>query len=330
MRRCIIGLLLTLALSLLIVPCATDAQQPVKLIGILGQGIAPSEAQRQQSPFWQKLHELGWDEGKNITVERRFAEGKLDRLPDLAADLVRLRPDVIVTGGTPATLAAKEATKTIPIVFTFAGDPVGSGLIASWGQPGGNITGAASASVELNVEKMLELLKEVVPAATRIAVLVNGDHPLYRPAVHHLQAAARRLRVDLYFMEVRDLATDLERAFAALAHERVDALCGLVDPSFTPYRTRIVELVAARRLPATYNYRSFVEAGGLMSYIEDSATQARSASVMVDKILRGTKPADIPAEFPIKFALTINLKTAKALGITMPPSLLLLADEVIR
>jgi putative ABC transport system substrate-binding protein len=177
--------------------------------------------------------------------------------------------------------------------------------------------------------KQLELLKEVVPAATRIAVLLPSDSPLYGATVQHLQTAARRLRIDLHLMEIRDPATELERAFAALALERVDALFGLVS-TFTPHRTRIVELVAASRLPATYNQRSFMEAGGLMSYTVDSDALGRRAAIMVGKILDGAKPADVPAEYPMKFHLAINLKTAKALGITMPPSLLLLADEVLQ
>ena len=184
--------------------------------------------------------------------------------------------------------------------------------------------------MEFNTGKQLELLKEVVPAATRVAVLVTPNHPLYGAVLPKLQAAARLLRIDLHLMEVRDPATDLERAFATLAHERVDALCMLGDQSLDPHRTRIVELVAARRLPAIYGSQTLVQAGGLMSYTSDSDALDRSASIMVDNILRGTKPADIPAEFPIKFKLTINLKTAQALELTMPPPLLFQADEVIR
>jgi len=183
--------------------------------------------------------------------------------------------------------------------------------------------------MEFNAMKQLELLKEVVPAATRIAVLIPPDSPLYGTAVQHLQAAAQRLKIDLHLMEIRDPATELERAFAALALERVDALFGLVS-TFIPHRTRIVELVAASRLPATYNMRSFVEAGGLMSYNVDFAAMSRRVAIMIDKILRGATPADIPAEFPMKLHLAINLKTAKALGITIPAHLLVLADEVIQ
>jgi putative tryptophan/tyrosine transport system substrate-binding protein len=278
--------------------------------------------------FRQGLRELGYIEGQNIAFEPRSADGKLDRLPDLAAELVRLPVDVLVTGGTPPTLAAKAATSTIPIVFAGATDPVGSGLIASWTHPGGNITGAAGVGME-EIGKQLELLKEVVPAATRVAVLLPLDSPLYGTVVQNLQTAAQRSRIDLHLMEIRDPATELERAFAALAREPVDAFFGLVS-TFTPHRTRIVELVAASRLPATYNQRSFVEAGGLMSYTVDSAALGRRVGIMVGKILGGATLADIPAEYPTKFHLALNLKTAKALGMTIPPHLFVLADEVIQ
>jgi putative ABC transport system substrate-binding protein len=280
--------------------------------------------------FRQGLRELGYMEGQNLVIEFRSAEGTLDRLPDLAAELVRRPVDVIVTDGfEESTRAARAATSTIPIVFLGIPDPVDRGLIASWAHPGGNITGAAGASMEFNAMKQLELLKEVVPAATRIAVLVTPDSPLNASAVQNLQAAARRLHIDLHLMEIRDPTTDLERAFAALAHERVDAFFGYVA-TLIPYRTRIVELVAARRLPAAYNVRSFVEAGGLMSYTVDFTAMGRGVAIMVDKILRGATPADIPAEYPMKLLLAINLKTAKALGVTIPAHLLVLADEVIQ
>jgi ABC-type uncharacterized transport system substrate-binding protein len=321
-----VGSIVALILSLLVVPLAAAVQPAGKVWRI---GYLASSSGSISEAFRQGLRDFGYVEGQNIIIEHRSGKGVFESLPGLAADLVRLPVDVIVTGGTPAALAAKEATSTIPIVFLSAADPVGSGLIASWGQPAGNITGVGG-EVDLNTGKTLELLKEVVPAASRVAVLVTPHHPLYGTVLPKLQEAARLLRIDLHLMEVRDPATDLERAFAALAHERVDALCMLGDQTLDPHRTRIVELVAASRLPATYGLRRFVEAGGLMSYTLDSATRDRSATVMVDKILRGTKPADIPAEFPIKFQLTINLKTAQALGITIPATLLLQADEVIR
>jgi putative tryptophan/tyrosine transport system substrate-binding protein len=324
----IFGCLVTLAI--LVAPLATDAQPTghSRRIGWLRPAGRPSGAAFEA--FLHSLRDMGYVEGQNLIIKLRQGEGKTALLPTLAAELVRLPVEVIVTSGTPATLAAREATSTIPIVFAGVADPVDQGLIASWARPGGNITGAASSSVEFNTGKQLELLKEVVPTTARVAVLVTPGHPLYAAALQELQAWARLLRMDLHLMDVRDPATDLERAFAALAHERVDALCMLGDPAFTPYRTRIVELVAASRLPATYGSRGFVEAGGLMSYTQDSAAMARRAGVMVGKILRGTKPADIPAEFPMQFELTINLKTAKALGLTIPQHILALADRVIQ
>jgi putative ABC transport system substrate-binding protein len=321
-----VGFLVTLTLATLVVSLAAVAQPVGKVwrIGYLASGTGGlSEA------FRQGLRDLGYVEGQNLVIEYRSAEGVFESLPGLATELVRFPVDVMLTGGTPAALAAKGATSTIPIVFLSAADPVGSGLIVGWGQPAGNITGVGG-EVDVNTGKTLELLKEVVPAATRVAVLVTPHHPLYGTVLPKLQAAARLLRIDLHLMEVRDPATDLERAFTALAHERVEALCMLGDQALAPHRTRIVELVAASRLPATYGLRTFVEAGGLMSYTLDAAARDRSVSVIVDKILRGTKPADIPAEFPLKFRLTINLKTAQALGITIPATLLLQADEVIR
>ncbi len=325
-----LALILLLTLGLLVAPRAVEAQQPGKVyrIGMLRPG-PPTVNPHVLEAFRHGLREQGWVEGQNLLIEYRFGQGLYESLPGLAAELVRLPVEVMVTTSTPAALAAKAATSTIPIVFIAAADPVGSGLIATWGQPGGNITGVGG-DVDVNTGKTFELLKEVVPAATRVAVLGNPNNPFYGAALQKLQAAAQLLRLDLHVMEVRDPASDLERAFAALAHERVDALCMLPEPALEPYRTRIVELVAARRLPAIYGVRSFVEAGGLMYYASDLAAQARSASVMVDKILRGTKPAEIPAEYPMKFTLTLNLKTAKALGLTIPPHILALADEVIR
>jgi putative ABC transport system substrate-binding protein len=322
-----VGSIVTLMLSLLAVPLATHAQPAGKVWRIGYLGLAGSE--EIPEAFRQGLRELGYVEGQNIVIEYRSADGKFERLPDLAAELVRLPVDVMVTPGNPETLAAKAATSTIPIVFAGAVDPVDGGLIASWAQPGENITGAAGAGMEGGLMKQLELLKEVVPAATRVAVLLPLDTPLYGVAVQHAQAAAQRLRLDLYLMAIRDPATELERAFAALARERVDAFFGLVS-AFTRHRTQIVELVAASRLPAIYNNRLFVETGGLMSYTPDREALRRRAAIMVGKILGGAKPADIPAEYPTKFHLALNLKTAKALGMTILPHLLVLADEVIQ
>ena len=266
----IIGCLVTLAI--LVAPLATDAQptRHSRRIGWLLPAGPPSGTTFEA--FLHSLRDMGYVEGQNLVIEVRHGEGKAARLPTLAAELVGLPVAVLVTSGTPATRAARDATSTIPIVFAGVADPVDQGLIASWTQPGGHITGVASASVEFNTGKQLELLKELVPATTRVAVLVTPDHPLYGAALQKLQAAAQLLRMDLHLMDVREPATDLDRAFAALAHERVDALCMLGDPAFIPYRTRIVELVAASRLPAIYGLRGFVEAGGLMSDMHDLAT----------------------------------------------------------
>ena len=322
--------IVTLTCALLAAPLAADAQptEQVRRIGWLRPN-APRPDVREA--FLQGLRDMGYVEGQNLVIELRLGEGKAASLPTLAAELVRLPVEVLVSSSIAATLAAKTATNTIPIVFTNVPDPVEMGLIASWAQPGGNITGASNAGVEFMNAKLLELLKEVVPAATRIAVLVPVDNPAYRAVGYKaLQAAARLVQVDLHLMEVRDPTTELERVFAALAQERVDALLVGQDPSFVPHTARIVELVAKSRLPAIYLNSPYVKVGGLMSYEPDPLAIQRRAGIMVGKILKGAKPADLPAESPMKYELTLNLKTAKALGLTMPPHLLRLADEVIQ
>jgi putative ABC transport system substrate-binding protein len=272
---------------------------------------------------------MGYVEGQNLIIEFRHGEGNTALLPALATELLSLPVEVLVsTASIAATRAAQATTSTIPIIFTNVSDPVEHGLITSWARPGGNITGVANAGAEL-LGKHLELLKEVVPAATRVAVLVNPTSPAYEAlGLKALQTAARLLQVDLHLMPVRDPATELERTFAALASERVEALYVAQDSSFVPHIPQIVELVAQSRLPAIYGMRPYVNVGGLMSYEVDLRAVMRRAGVMVGKILRGANPADIPAEYPMKHELIINLKTAKALGLTMPPHLLSLADEV--
>jgi putative ABC transport system substrate-binding protein len=325
-----LGCLVTLIFALFVAPLAAAAQ-PVEKIRRIGwlRPNRPSSPVREA--FLQGLHDMGYVEGQNLVIELRHGEDKAAPLPALAAELVHLPVEVLVPAGIAATLAAKATTKTIPIVFTNVPDPVDQGLIASWAQPGGNITGAANAGIEFMNGKLLELLKEVVPTATRIAVLVPVDNPTYKTIGYKvLQNAARLVKVDLHLMEVRDPATELERVFAALVHERVDALYVSQDPSLVPHTTRIVELVAESRLPAIYHNRTYVQAGGLMSYEPDPLAIQRRAGIMVGKILQGTTPGTIPAESPIKFELRINLKTAKALGLTIPPPLLVHADEVIQ
>jgi putative ABC transport system substrate-binding protein len=328
MRLRRVGIIITLALSLLCASRTANAQPAGKVqrIGWLVQGDLDRAS---RDALLHSLRAMGYVEGHNLVIEYRSGGGTFARLPTLATDLVRLPVEVLVAQGV-AAFAAKEATSTLPIVFVGVVDPVDRGLIASWPQPGGNITGAAGPSLDFNAGKSLELLKEVVPAATRMAVVVNPDHPLYGASRQKLQATARLLQVGLHFMEVRDPATELARVFAALAHTHIEALCVIGDMSFLPHRARLVELVAASQLPAIYLHRPYVHAGGLMSYEPDPLAMQRRAGIMVGKILQGAKPADIPAEAPMKYELTINLKTAKALGITMPPALLLLADEVIQ
>jgi putative tryptophan/tyrosine transport system substrate-binding protein len=275
--------------------------------------------------FWHGLHELGWVEGQSIALEWRWAEGNLERLPELAADLVRLKVDIIVAEGTPPSLAAKHTTTTIPIVAS-AGDLVRLGLVASLAKPGGNITGVTVLAGEGFSGKWLELLKETVPKLSRVAYLLHPDNLISVSLFKAAQGMVPALRLTVEAVEVRR-PDELDRAFAMLT-EQAEAF--IVDASVSPYCTRIVEFVAHHRLPAIYQVRSCVDAGGLMSYGPSFSAVGRRAATYVDKILKGTKPADLPVEQPTKFDLLINLKTAQALGITIPPNLLVLADEVIK
>jgi len=326
-----VGCLVTLILSLLTTPHAADAQQQGKVarIGILGGGPYPSEAQRQQSPFLQKLRELGWQERHNIAIERRYAEGQLDRLPDLAADLVRLKVNVILAPGVAAARAAQHATSIIPIVMTGGGvDPVTEGFVASLARPGGNITGVSAVYGAL-VGKRLELLKEMVPHLSRMAVLMNPDHPAHAGFLRETQLAAHALGVGLHVLEIRR-RDELETAFSGIRGVEVDALFVFQDSLLFDYRRDIAALALQNRLATIFPWRTFVEAGGLMSYGPNVSDLSRRAAHYVDKILKGAKPADLPVEQPMKFELVINLKTATALGLTIPPALLLQADEVIK
>ena len=331
MQRCTRGLLAILALvvTLVAVPLASQAQPTAKVwhIGFLGQGDPPLDI---RDALLQGLREMGYIEGQHFVIEYHSGQGKFEPLAALAAELVRLPVDVLVTAGIAATRAAKAATSTTPIVFVYVPDPVDMGLIASWARPGGHLTGVANAGVEFMTGKHMELLKALVPTATRFAMLVNPDNPGYGLGRKAGQAAAQRLHMALYFMEVRDPETELERAFAALTHEQIDGLLVTGDISFTRYQTRIVELAAERRLPAVYLFKAYVRVGGLMAYEPDPLAIYRRVGVMVGQILRGTKPAEIPAEYPMAFELSLNLKTAQALGLTIPPSLLFQADEVIK
>jgi len=315
---------------LLAAPLAAEAQQAGKVprIGFLGTR-SPSDTSPHLDAFRQGLRELGWVEGQNIVIDYRFAEGKFDRLPDLAAELVRLKVDIIVAQPTPAAVAAQNATKTIPIVMISVGDPVGLGLIASLARPGGNATGL-SYSVGLEIfGKGLELLKETVPKVRRVAILSNPANPAQPLAIREVNVAARSLGVQLQLLEARG-PHDFDGAFAAMAKERVGALLVVADSMFVLHRTRLADLAARSRLPAAYGLRDHVDAGGLMSYGPSSRDLFRRSATFVDKILKGAKPGDLPVEQPTKFELVINLKTAKALGLTIPQSLLQRADEIIQ
>ncbi len=328
MRRAA-AIILTLALGLFAAPLASAAQQLAKVprIGFLwssGRTATPPNFEA----FRQGLRELGYMEGQNIAFESRWAEVRFDRLPTLAGELVRLRVDLIATGGTPAARAAKEATTTIPIVAVAVGDPVGTGLVASLARPGGNLTGLSDITVDMSA-KRLELIKEVVPTVSRVAVLWNPTHPTNPLQLRETQVAAQAFGVRVQLAEVRG-ADELERAFATMMRERPGALVVLSDPFMLLHRGRLADLAAKNRLPAVYPWREHAEAGGLMSYGPSLPDLYRRAATYVDKILKGAKPADLPVEQPTRFELVINLKTAKALGLTIPPSVLIRADQVIQ
>ena len=333
MRLKSIRLVVTLALVLLTVPLAVEAQPPTKVhrVGrLLGAGSPASGPDPSFEAFRQGLRELDYVEGQNLVIEDRYAEGSLERLRDLAAELVRLPVDVLVAEGSAAIRAAQHATRTIPIVMAATADPVGQGFVASLAHPGGNITGLSWLGAELP-GKRLELLKETVPQSTRIAVLINPAYPAYASALHTLTVAAQALGLHLHVVEVRS-ADELDTAFAAMTGAGADAVIVVEDALLlNSQRGRVVaDLAAKHQLPAMYQWKMYVDAGGLMSYGPSLPDMWQRAATYVDKLLKGTKPADLPVEQSTKFELVINLKTAKALGLTMPPSLLLLADEVIR
>ncbi len=321
----------TLLLGGLFSPLAIEAQPAAKSarIGYLATDLVAGDP-RTLEAFLQGLRDLGYVEGRNLLIEYRDAEGKVERFPALAAELVALKVDLIVVGNTPAALAAKQATKVLPIVFPGAADPVGSGLVTSLVRPGGNLTGLSLLNPGL-VGKRLEQLKEAVPGVTRVAVLWHPgafgertDKDMLKGA----EVAGRALGVRLQFVEARGPA-DFDRAFADMTRGRAGALIVLGGSMLNSQRKRLVDLAAKSRLPAAYEYRAYVEAGGLMSYGPDLADSYRRAATYVDKILKGAKPADLPVEQPTKLELAINLKTAKALGVTIPRSVLAQADHLI-
>jgi len=302
-----------------------EAQKPAKVprIGVLSGPIDPGV-----EAFRQGLRELSYVEGKNITIEHRSAEGKLHRLPDLAAELVRLKVDVIVASSNLAIIALKEATQTIPIVMSIAGDPVGAGFIASLARPGGNITGLSVIAEQLS-GKRLELLKEINPKVARVAVFRNPTIPTHAVLWKETQDAATVLGIKLLPLDTRGL-DEIESAFGTMAREHAEALIVLPEPITLTYRKQIVDLAAKNRLPAMYPWTEFVDSGGLMAYAPNRDDLWRRAATYVDKILKGRKPADLPVEQPTKFELVINLKAAKQIGLTIPQSVLYRADRVIK
>jgi putative ABC transport system substrate-binding protein len=305
------------------------AQQPAKVprIGFLITS-SPSAIAPRMDAFLQGLRELGYLDGKNIVIERRYAEGKFDQLPALAAELVSLKVDVIVTSGPTATRPAKSATSTIPIVMTFDDDPVGSGFVASLARPGGNITGLSTLSPEIS-GKQLELLKEIVPKLGRVAVIGTSTRQGTEQTLKEMEPAAGAFGVKLQYLDVQN-SKDIESVFQAATRGRADAILVVQSPVFNSHRAQMADLAAKSRLPAAYPRREFVEDGGLMSYGVNISDLDRRAAGYVDKILKGAKPADLPVEQPTKFELVINLKAAKQIGLTIPPNVLARADRVIK
>jgi len=324
MRRSTAELVATLALVLFVTPFAADAQRPgqVPRIGWLALASPPLI---ELEGLRQGLRELGYVEGQTIVIEDRYAEGKSERLPDLVAELVRLKVDVLLAAGGAPTRAAKQGTTMTPIV-SVSGDPVAAGFVLGLARPGGNITGLTHFTTELS-GKRLELLKETFPRLTRVAVLAHTAAPL--TDLRTTESAAQALGMQLQRLEIQEPA-ELEHAFTTMTRARADALIVLPSQVFFSLRTQITELAAQHRLPAMYEGKEFVEAGGLMSYGPSVPDLFRRTATYVDKILKGAKPADLPVEQPTKFELIINLKTAEALGLTIPPTLLFQADEVIR
>jgi len=318
-----------MTVALLAVGMIAEAQQPKKVprIGFLAT-VSPSTISDRVEAFRQGLRELGYVEGKTIVIEYRWAEGRVDRLPDLATELVRLKVEVIVTSGPTVTRAAKEATVTIPIVMAQDGDPVGNGFVASLARPGGNITGLSSLAPEIG-GKQLELLKEVIPKLSRMAVLGTSTNPDNAPSLREVELAAGAFGVKLQYLDVLG-PKDIETAFQAARKGRADAILALSSRVLVSQRTQVVDLAVKSRLPAIYRNREDVEAGGLMSYGVSMTDLSRRAATYVDKILKGAKPAELPVEQPMKFEFVINLKAAKQIGLTISSNMLARANKVIK
>jgi putative tryptophan/tyrosine transport system substrate-binding protein len=324
----VVSLAIALLLMILPWPNFAEAQLPAKLLqlGILTFDVPRSEPFLEV--FFQELRRLGYVEGQNIAFEFRSAEGRVDRIPDLAAELVRLNVNVIFASATGAALAAKNATSKIPIVFTAVSYPVGSGLVASLARPGGNITGLTNLTTDLSA-KRLELLKEAFPDVSPVAVLSNPKDPISGPILQEVETAARAFAVKLQLFEVGD-PKEFDSALSRMTRARAGSLLVLTSQMFLRQRARIVDIAAKHRLPTMFWTAEFVAAGGLMSYGTNTTDLYRRAATYVDKILKGTKPADLPVEQPTKFEFVINLKTAKQIGVTIPPNVLVRADKVIR
>lgn len=325
MRQCAFRLALLVATAL---PMPASGAQPVDGIPRIGYLLARGPDPNIDDAFSGGMRELGYVEGKNIVIERRFAQGAFERLPQLVAELIELKVKVIVAAPFPAARAAEEATKTIPIVMLTGGDPVAAGLVASLARPGGNLTGVSNQGADI-MPKMLELLHEMVPAAARIAVLVNPENPMHDPFRKELEATARELRIGLVYLKA-SAASDFGSAVADAMRRGAAGLIVPQDPVFFNQRARLIELVAHHRLPMMAPFREFTTGGGLTSYGRDLREGFRRMAAYVDKILKGARPGDLPIEQPTQFQLVINLKTAKTLGLVLPPAVLVRADEIIR
>ena len=314
---------------LLALPFPARAQQPAKIprIGWLTASSLSAQSARIEA-FRQGLRDLGYVEGKNIVIEHRFADGKPDRLPALVAELVRLKVDIIVSAGSTPTRAARAATSTIPIVMTNDADPIATGFVASLARPGGNITGLSTLSPELS-GKRLEILREVVPKLSRVAVLGTSTNPTYAQVIREVELVAKAFGLKLQNLDVLD-AKDIETAFRAAIKGRADGVLVLTSAVLAPERAQITELAAKNRLPGIYSNSQFAEAGGLMFYGVNVLDLDRRAATYVDKILKGRTPADLPVEQPMKFEFIVNLQAAKKIGLTIPPNVLVRADKVIR
>jgi putative tryptophan/tyrosine transport system substrate-binding protein len=308
-------------------PLAARAQAArVPRVGFLGNSTLALEA-NLIGPFRDGLRALGYEEGRNIVIEYRWAEGKYERFPSLVAELLASHVDVLVTAGTPASLAIKKATMSVPVVMIAVGDPIGSGLVPSLADPGGNLTGLSSIAPDLE-GKRLELLREIVPKLSHVGMFINSGNPFHTASLQKARTAAETVRIMLQVLDVRT-SEDLDGAFAAIIKERPEALLILADRVFLHNRARIMDFATQQRLPNVNAYHELVEAGGLMSFGPSYEEMHRRAAAYVDKILKGAKPADLPIEQPTKFTLVVNLKSAKAIGVNMPPALLARADEVI-